>query len=271
VTTRALLFDLDNTLLFEDEVTFRAVRAACERARGRADIDELFATTLRIADQHWRAAPTFAYADAMGLWWGEGLWGEFHGHGAGLRAVREYAPNFRRAVWRDALEACGADDAALVGELIDAYRGARRAGELVDPEAAAVLGDLGRDHRCALVTNGAPDVQREKLGRTTLVQYFGAIVISAEVGFGKPDPRIFEIALEAIGVTPDDAVMIGDSLPRDVAGAHRAGLRAIWIDRAEARPLADDAVPDARVSALSEIRPALAGMAPAGASPRDSP
>lgn len=271
MTTRALLFDLDNTLLLEDEVTFRAVRAACERARGRIDTDELFATTLRIADEHWRAAPTFTYADAMGLWWGEGLWGGFNGDGEGLSAMREFAPRFRRAVWRDSLAACGVDDHALAAELVDAYRSARRAGELVDPQAAAVLDDLGRDHRCALVTNGAPDVQREKLSRTTLAQYFGAIVISAEVGFGKPDPRIFEVALQAIGSTPDAAVMIGDSLPRDVAGAHRAGLRAIWIDRAEARPRADDPLPDARVLALSEIRPVLAGMAPVGASPRGSP
>ncbi len=269
--TRALLFDLDNTLLLEDEVTYRAVRAACERARGRADTEALFATTPRIAEERWRAAPTFAYADAMGLWWGEGLWGEFHGDGAGLRAVREYAPHFRRAVWRDALAACGASDGALADELSEAYRSARRAGELVDPQAAAVLDDLGRDHRCALVTNGAPDVQREKLGRTALARYFGAIVISAEVGFGKPHPRIFEIALEAIGATPDAAVMIGDSLPRDVAGAQRAGLRAIWLDRDEARPRADDPVPDARVRALSEIRPVLAALPPAGASARDSP
>ena len=39
VTPRALLFDLDNTLLFEDQVTLCAVRAACERALGRGDVD----------------------------------------------------------------------------------------------------------------------------------------------------------------------------------------------------------------------------------------
>ncbi|MGH2490854.1 MAG: HAD family hydrolase, partial [Candidatus Limnocylindria bacterium] len=198
---RALLFDLDNTLLLEDEVTFRAIRAACERARGRADAGKLFAGVLRIADALWRAAPTYAYADAMGMWWGEGLWGDFQGESEGLRAVREFAPAFRQRVWRDALTACGVDDAALAAELVDAYRSARRAGELVDPQATAVLDDVGREHVCALVTNGAPDIQREKLGRTTLARYFSAIVISAEVGFGKPDPRIFQIALDAIGAT----------------------------------------------------------------------
>ena len=64
-----------------------------------------------------------------------------------LRAVREFAPRFRHEVWRDALAACGVDDDALAAELSDAYRSARRAGELVDPEAATVLEDLSRDHR----------------------------------------------------------------------------------------------------------------------------
>jgi len=270
VTPRALLFDLDNTLLFEDEVTFRAVRAACHRARERADPGELFGAVVRIADERWRAAPMFAYADAMGLWWGEGLWGDFRGDGDDLRAVCAFAPRFRHDVWRASLEACGIDDEALAGDLSDTYRGARRAGELVDPQATAVLEDLGRDHRCALVTNGAPDVQREKLGRTTLAPYFVAIIISAEVGFGKPDPRIFAIALDAIGAEADSAVMIGDSVPRDVAGARNAGLRSIWIDRGTAWSRADQPVPDARIRALSEIRAALAVMGPGAVSPRGS-
>ena len=50
--------------------------------------------------------------------------------------------------------------------------GARRGHQPVDPEAEGVLEDLARDHRLALVTNGAPDVQREKLAGTTLARYF---------------------------------------------------------------------------------------------------
>jgi putative hydrolase of the HAD superfamily len=271
VTARALLFDLDNTLLFEDEVTLRSVRAACERVLTRADPAVLSAAVARIADEHWRAAPTFEYADAMGLWWGEGLWGDFRGDGDGLRAVRELAPRFRREVWRDALAACAVHDDTLAADLGDAYRDARRAGELVDPEATAVLDDLSRDHRLALVTNGAPDVQGEKIVRADLGRYFSAIIVSAEVGVGKPDPRIFRIALDEIGETAASAVMIGDSVPRDVAGARNAGVRSIWIDRGQAWSRAEEPVPDARIRALSEIRAALAAMAPGGAFPRGSP
>ena len=134
-----------------------------------------------------------------------------------------------------------------------------------------MLDDLARDHRLALVTNGAPDVQREKLAGTTLAPRFGAIVISAELGIAKPDPRIFAHALRAIGADREGAVMVGDSLTRDVEGARRAGLRSIWIDRGDVTPSPEDAVPDARVTALSQIRASLAALAPGVASPRGSP
>ena len=268
---RALLFDLDNTLLLEDEVTFRAVRTACERAAGPADRERLFAAVVRIADDRWRAAPTLAYADRMGIWWGEGLWGEFKGDGDGLGALRDFVPAFRREVWRDALADCGVADSEVAADLDEVFRNARRAGELVDPEAGAVLDDLSRDHRLALVTNGAPDVQREKLARATLTHYFAAIVISAEIEVGKPDPRIFTTALDAVGATAGDAVMIGDSLPRDIRGAHNAGLRSIWVDRGDVVAKPEDAVPDARVASLSQIRSCLDEWEPDAASPRGSP
>ncbi|TMC06712.1 MAG: HAD family hydrolase [Chloroflexi bacterium] len=271
--TRALLFDLDNTLLMEDQATFSSVRRACELAHDRTGVDAeaLHASVLRIAAEIWRAAPTYAYVDEMGMWWGEGLWGEFRGDAPGLRSLRAFVPGFRRDVWRGALAAAATPGEALAAELDAAYVTARRAHQPVDPEAERVLDDLGRDHSLALVTNGAPDVQREKLAGTTLAPRFGAIVISAELGIAKPDPRIFAYALRAIGAERESAVVIGDSLTRDVAGARGAGLRSIWIDRGGESPRPEDAVPDARVTALSQIRSHLAALAPDVASPRGSP
>ena len=270
---RALLFDLDNTLLMEDEATFSSVRRASELARDRVgvDADVLHAATLRVAEDLWRAAPIYAYAEEMGMWWGEGLWGEFRGDAAGLRAVRAFVPGFRRDVWRGALAAVAVSDDALATDLDATYVAARRRHQPVDPEADGVLEDLARDHRLALVTNGAPDVQREKLAGTTLARHFGAIVVSAELGIAKPDPRIFQHALRAVGADAKDSVMIGDSLSRDVAGARGAGLRSIWIDRGDVSPKPEDAVADARVTALSQIRSCLAAMGPGVASPRGSP
>ena len=270
---RALLFDLDNTLVMEDEATFSAVRHTCEVAHERKGLstEALYASAVRIADELWSASPIYAFGEDMGIWWGEGLWGEFKGDGDGLHALRDFVPNFRRDVWRAVLADAGVTDADFATDLDDVFRHARRAGELVDPEARNVLEDLGRDHRLALVTNGAPDVQHEKLARSALAQHFAAIVISVEVGVAKPDQRIFTAALDAIGATADAAVMIGDSLPRDIKGAHNAGMRSIWVDRGDVAAKPDDPTPDARVAALSQIRSCLDAWEPDASSPRGSP
>ena len=213
------------------------------------------------ADDLFRRSAVFAYADAIGVWWGEALWGEFVGETAGLAALRAFVPDFRRRVWSRALSAAGVADEGLVEKAIRSFVSARRRTQLVDPDAEAVVRDLARDHRLALVTNGAPDVQREKLSHTSLAAWFAVSIISGEIGIGKPDPRIFEAALTELGVAPQNAVMVGDSPTRDVAGAHAAGLRVIWIDRGsnEAAP-SSRPTPDARVTRLGEVRAALAAV-----------
>jgi putative hydrolase of the HAD superfamily len=268
-----ILFDLDNTLLLEDESTTRALErtwAAIAPQVGAAPA-ALAAAARAAAEELFRGSPVYTYADAMGIWWGEALWGDFAGESEGLRAMRAFVPGFRQRVWERATGASGTAEPTLIEAAIEAFRSARLATQLVDPDAETVVVDLARDHRLVLVTNGAPDVQRAKLARTSLAPHFAATVISAEIEIGKPDPRIFERALAAVGAEADEAVMVGDSLARDVAGAQAAGVRAIWFDRGAARVEPVAPVPDARITSLREVRPALSALAPAGASPRGSP
>lgn len=98
-------------------------------------------------------------------------------------------------------------------------------------DAVACLDALRGSYRLALVTNGASCLQREKLAATGLEEYFDTVIVSAELGVGKPDPAIFEHALDRIGVTAEQATMVSDSLTRDIDGATAAGMRGIWINR----------------------------------------
>jgi putative hydrolase of the HAD superfamily len=269
---RAILFDLDNTLILEDESTMQAVRGAADLARDRARVDApaLAHAVVETAETLWQASPGSAYGEVFGVWWGEALWGEFAGAAEAARGMRAFVPEFRRAVWRGALAKVGVSDLALADELERAYVRIRRSGEMLDPEAETVLAGVARGHRLALVSNGAGDVQREKLSRTPFGRYFSAIVVSMELGVGKPDPRIFQRALELIDVDARDAVMLGDSLARDVAGAQRAGMRAVWIDR-KLWHEPDAPKPDARIERLSDLPAALDALAPQRASPRATP
>lgn len=266
---RAVLVDLDNTLIFEDGSTFAAIRAAAERTRG-VDAEALETAVAETAEALWKTAPVVSYADAFGIWWGEALWGGFTGDDPAMQRLRAFVPGFRHAVWHGALTRLGVPDGGMAERLSHAYVAARRSAEMLDPEAEPVLHDLARDHRLALVTNGAGDVQREKLSRTPLAPNFGAIVISSEIGVGKPDPRIFIRAATALGVAPDAAAMVGDSLLRDVAGARRAGMLTIWLDRG-LWDEKDAPTPDARIERLSDLRAALDALERRPASPRTMP
>jgi putative hydrolase of the HAD superfamily len=64
---------------------------------------------------------------------------------------------------------------------------------------------------------------------TGIARYFDVLVDSACVGHRKPEPAIFHRALDALGVRPDSAVFVGDSLERDMAGARRVRIRHFWL------------------------------------------
>ncbi|PYR90133.1 MAG: hypothetical protein DMF84_21785 [Acidobacteria bacterium] len=108
----------------------------------------------------------------------------------------------------------------------DGYMTARRATE----GAAALLAELRPHARVAIVTNNLLDEQQDKLEYCGLASFVDALVASEDVGVSKPDPAIFQIALDRIGASTEHAVMMGDSWQADIAGAHAAGIRAVWFN-----------------------------------------
>lgn len=95
-------------------------------------------------------------------------------------------------------------------------------------ETLTALGQRG--HRMALLTNGSSAFQRRKIERFALASHFELILIEGELGFGKPDRRVFQRALDHFGITGAEAWMIGDNLEADIAGARALGLRTVWHD-----------------------------------------
>jgi HAD superfamily hydrolase (TIGR01509 family) len=108
-------------------------------------------------------------------------------------------------------------------------------------EHASLLERLARRYRLGIVSNFYGNLERvcDDVG---LRRWFGVIVDSTLAGCVKPDPRIFRHALAALGVEAAAAIFVGDSLPRDMAGARGVGMRHIWL----AGPGAPDAHPCCR-------------------------
>ena len=109
--------------------------------------------------------------------------------------------------------------------------------------------------RLALLTNGGSRGQRDKINRFTLAPLFDAILIEGEVGYGKPDPRIYRQALDTLGVSADRAWMVGDNLEWDVAGPQREGIAGIWIDaKGGGLPQGHPVRPDRIIGRLTDLR-----------------
>lgn len=255
----AVLFDLDDTLVADDAATEAAFLAACVPARARHGLDPatLAAAVRRHARRLWQAAPTIGYCRAIGISSTEGLRAGFTGDDPNLATLRAWAPTYRHEAWSTALADCGVRDAALAEELGAAFIAERGARHWVFADVAPILTALRRTHRLALVTNGSPDLQRAKLAGAGLAPYFDAVIVSGEVGAGKPDARPFALALAALGADRTRAVMVGDSPERDLAGARNAGIAGIWIDRRGTPDVADSSMPEPRIGDLHQLLPLL--------------
>jgi len=231
--TRALLLDLDDTLVVEERAaaaTF-APTARIAAERHAIDVAALADDARARARELWRAAPSYPYCERIGISSWEGMWCRFEGEADELRALRAWAPDYRREAWRRALADQRIDDCELAAELGERFGIERRARHETFPDAAAALDTLRGDYALALVTNGASCLQREKLAASGLADRFAAVVVSGDLGRGKPDPAIFLHAVRALDAEPADAVMVGDNLRKDVDGALAAGLRAGWVNR----------------------------------------
>lgn len=97
--------------------------------------------------------------------------------------------------------------------------------------AAKLLIQTRKTARTGLITNGLESVQKARLEHFNLYQYFEVILISGECGLAKPDPAIFQSALDLLDHKRKDSVlMIGDSLSSDIAGANNFGIDSCWYN-----------------------------------------
>ncbi|WP_309493367.1 HAD-IIIA family hydrolase [Candidatus Hecatella orcuttiae] len=113
-----------------------------------------------------------------------------------------------------------------------------------------------KGYRLALVCNGDSVGTRRVMASSGLTNSFDVVVISGDVGIEKPDPRIFQIALERLGVKPEEAVMVGNRVDADVVGAKRAGMRSIlfkWNNRYPDSIDSEEKKPDFTVRSLDEV------------------
>ena len=231
---RAILLDLDDTILDDSGSVNESWRATCE----------VYAARLAPLD----AAVVLDAIRKTSKWY----WSDPDRHREG-RLQLEAA---RREVVRLALKDLDVDDPELAACIGDEYSRLRDVGMSPLPEAIDTvrwLRDSGR--RLALLTNGAALAQRRKIVRFAIADLFDAIFVEGELGFGKPDERVYRKALSVLGIQPFEAWMVGDNLEFDVAAPQKLGMTGIWIDaRGRGVPADSSIVPDYTVRRLADLR-----------------
>lgn len=124
----------------------------------------------------------------------------------------------------------------------------------------ALLSALGAGHRIGLVSNfDYTPTAHLILERAEVADLFDVVIVSADVGWRKPSPVIFEEALRGLGVGPDRALFVGDRAELDVVGARGVGMPVAWINRSGAPLPPGAAAPDFEIRDLDDLR-AIAGI-----------
>jgi putative hydrolase of the HAD superfamily len=219
LNVKAVLFDLDNTLL-DRTATFRIfTEKLLDRycLHSTTEEREALIEYIRIADQD-------GYKNKPELF-------------AELAASAEMS-------WT------GRPDA---GELLEFYNLHYVNSAQLMESALEVLAHCRPRYKLGLITNGRTSIQYGKIDLLALRGSFDYIAVSEEVGVKKPDRRIYELALDRLGVAPKEAVYIGDHPVNDIGGARAAGMHAVWLRRNQPWPDSLSVMPAAAVNSLREL------------------
>lgn len=237
-----IFLDLDETLVAQEEAFAGAYRATAELAAEAAGVDaESFARAIPVvAASCFERLPIAGFVRRCRFGGRDVLWGNPFGSSEALRELAALAPKYRQDVWTTVLAQHSVSDQELWGRLDARFRHEMTTRVAAFAEVERVLVKLSSRYRLAIITNGMPAAQAEKVRRLGFEQYFETLVASAEIGIGKPAGEIFRHALAGMSVPADESVMVGDSLDGDVKGARQVGMRACWVRR-DASAAANDA------------------------------
>jgi putative hydrolase of the HAD superfamily len=234
---RAVAFDVNGTLvkILTDEGMEQIFRSAAHLLTyqgielHRHQVRELYFRTLR--EQQRTSPEEYPEFDAVGIWRG---------------IVDANATDFTRTLPAGKLE-------QLPLFLAEMSRGISRRRLGLYPHVREVL-DLLREHYpLAVVTDAQSAYTRGELHKVGLLDYFDPIVISGDHGYRKPDRRLFQLALDGMGVAAENALYVGNDMHRDIFGAREAGMATVMFESGQGTDAYLDCVPDYRISDFRDL------------------
>lgn len=229
-----IIFDLDDTILQFDSISKPVWIEVCRKYSANVGIED---------------SKLFDAIEQTRKW----FWSNEERHKKG-RLDLSWA---RRTIVSTALEKIAASNVQQLADAIaEEYstERERRMSFFPGAEEALYFFFFSQGVKLVLVTNGQADTQRRKINRFRLDRFFQDILIEGEVGYGKPEPQIYTLALEKLGFMADDVWAVGDNLEWDVDGPQKAGIFGIWNDYAnKGLPLETKYKPNRIINKIVEL------------------
>ncbi|OMF23473.1 L-2-haloalkanoic acid dehalogenase [Paenibacillus sp. FSL H8-0548] len=218
---KAVLFDLDGTLLDRDASLARFVREQYERLFNQSGIDkELYVNRFIELDNH-------------GYVWKDKVYQQL---------ILEFSIDSLE--WEELLS-------DYVAKFQDHCIGYPHLNEMLTELKASGI-------KLALVSNGYGQFQFDNFKALKIDHLFDEVLISEWEGLRKPDPAIFNRALSKLGVEAKDALFVGDHLDNDIRASESVGMKAIW--KRNDQSLADNAVAVTSIEDLAELIPIVSSL-----------
>ncbi|XP_053189076.1 N-acylneuraminate-9-phosphatase [Scomber japonicus] len=210
-TVKAILFDLDNTLIETSRAGGHAIQKTSELLKTTLALDD--DTILTICNKFKQKLQHESFDPAAG------------------RSIDEV----RVGHWEESLkETVGSRSSpSLAAQCYYMWKNTRLEVLNLSPEICSLLRELRGRYKLLLLTNGITETQREKVEAVGCEEFFDAIVVGGEHAEQKPFVSIFKLCFNMLGVEAKDCVMVGDSLDTDIQGGFNAQVRAtVWISSA---------------------------------------
>jgi putative hydrolase of the HAD superfamily len=243
---RALLFDVNSTLIDieTDEWMEEAYRAIAHFltyqgiSLHRGEVRDLYFRTMK--DQFERSQEKYPEFDVVAVW---------------REVVARSASDYTRSLPPQRFH----EMPRFIAEM---QRGISRKRLEAFPQVEEVLRELKGRYRLAIVSDAQSAYALPELRAAGLHEYFDAIIISGDYGYRKPDPRLFQAALDRLTVAPDQAIFVGDDRYRDVFGAQQLGMKTVWLcNHRVGGSHPNDAEPDYVIYQFGELLRALEFLA----------
>jgi putative hydrolase of the HAD superfamily len=141
--------------------------------------------------------------------------------------------------------------------LAEAYRGISRNRLQLYPGVLDVLNELRPRYKLAAISDAQSAWCLPEMRAVGIDGYFDPIIVSGDVGYRKPDPRLFAAALTALRVAPENVLFVGNDMFRDVYGAKQCGIKTVFFSSNQGTKQAEGVKPDYIIYQFSEMRQAV--------------